>query len=1053
MTTTKAFELTVKPVNAEPVVQGSLITVDPFANNPITIAVQADDNDGVVESIYLKDANGTVLESHTVNANSGNKDFITVLPARDASQGYGSQTYVFGAVDNDGVATEQNLVVTYKPLANPVVDFVYDNPVNEETSISITANVTDFEGVVIPQDQIKSFSWTITNGGNYTVEGQDLNTLSIRTPTVLENDDIKYLEVNYIVTDIRNMETKKSIKLDINPINEKPVIVLKSDILDNLISKDKILVDLRDSYDLDGSIVNYELTSTLISDIVQISKGLFEVTLPLYIKENEEKINTQLKAIIKDNEDSVEMKNIDISFDGLEKLKIELISDESVVENSISSIQSIIKNQKGENVESVYSYEWRIKSGITAEELSSNLNEIIFKSPEVKANEVNKFIEYELVLIDLNGIESKESIVIELDYINTLPYVLTNDIGFEKLNGIDYVYIDVEEKDEDGFITESSITNFDYIKNENKYFIKLEDFVGNQESVNFFIKDNEDEGNEIIVNFNLNIQDEALLENTSYEINQSDVVNVNGISVENIFSKNFYSTNNITIEDIRENELIIDIKTGSLNINETGKIFSKTVYNNNAYYLNVFNLKWNEIHPVAIENFENKEYFEKEVIVIDTSSSYDTDGYIVESNIVSENDIVIKKINEHLFEAILPERLVQDGLGVVNFYLTVKDNDGLFTTKDFSIEYNPKNNAPYSNISDTFIFDYEDNAIIEPKAFDDDGYVSIVNWEYISGYSIDYKIINEETLTFTTPKLVNNEETIMKLTIQDNEGYIFEKEITIKYKYTNKPPKIEGIYGSKSIFAGNNQIYTVKASDYKGLIQSIVFSSNSLNFTKISDDSIEVLTNLNEVGKTESIIVTVIDQEGAETTQEFTVSIIKSEQKIIQLEKINILPVNYATKNALGQVTSRIQSETIKDSNGQMISGEQEIFINLDENATSSVFFGVNIVHPNSEVSAIYDFTYTDGKLDMIVFPEEKNKIEVFDYTIYLKKINKNISLVNKNGYFELSDGFKPNNCLDYKFRNDDYINYIKSPSNGLYLTQNGVVECKFTIGEALEVN
>jgi hypothetical protein len=1000
----------------------------------------------------LKNSAGDVLGIFAGN----DQTFTTKLPTREGKDGYGVEKYTYGTVDNDGSVVEHILEVTYKPLANPVIELTFDTEVNEQTYYSLTANIKDFEGNITPETDIAEFKWTVNNGADYTLQNESYDGLNIITPTVLEKEVERIVSVTYFVKDNRGLSSEKTVNVKVLPVNVKPVTIFK-DItnIDNLYAKDEFIVDLTDSFDSDGVVEKFELNSTLISDIVEISKGIYKVRLPFAIKE-EDKINTSLIAISYDNDGAYSEKTIPLSFEGLEALKIELLYPEFVNEKENFSISAILSNKDG-IVENVSSYKWSQISGKESIEESITINNIELKSPVVLTSDGTQYIEYLYEVVDENGIPSSAKAKIKINSINLAPYAYVSNVRFkdDKNERKDIVVtVDAYDFDESNN-SEDRLANVNIeITSHTTERLSFNEFLILEENLNDTVNDisikvSDDEGLEKTITTRHLIFNNAKiseLEEYSNSLEKMPSSAMNSLYVVNNLDIINVDDNGYTVKSLSVNNGEKSMGDININLSNNGDIYSIERY----FALQKIEYGFKEINPTLIFSLENKLYFEGDVAVLDVSGTYDLDGTINSIEVKSNIDTTITK-EQDKFLISIPERNLNLGEGSFELQVTAFDNDGLSTDAIIKVRYKGVNKNPEITLNDSYLFNYGDVIEFLESGKDEDGEIVSYSWSYESGVPLSF--LGDKYFTGYAPK-AKDQFTNIKLIVTDNEGGYSEKIIRLNYEHINNNPIIEEIYGNRNILAGENQIYRVHGydNDFQDYLINFDFYSSDLLIEKVSNDSFIIKTSLNDVNKTGIVTVNALDSNGAISKKDIEIKIIKPEQKIIKIDKINLLPVNYATKDALGNQTSRIISETIKDSNGNIITGEQEIFIKINNNAETGFFFGVHHVLPGVETSGIYDFTYNKGKLDMVVFPDQKNINSLIDYNIYLKNINRNLKLlVNENNAFYYNNGFKPSSCFEYKYTNNEAINSAFELKDGFYsISLNGVETNEYCFMEGI---
>lgn len=174
--------------------------------------------------------------------------------------------------NTEGETASDTVVFSIMPPTPPVISLRYDENVNEQTEVMIDAsNSSDDLG-------IKSYRWRQVSGMEVELAGVDASILSFIAPVT---DRILPLSFELTLIDKTNLETKQILSLNIQPVNEQPVVVLSGP--SEVDEKTQVVLDASGSYDPDGEIVSYrwvQLSGTRITTS-NLNSSLLRFTAPV----------------------------------------------------------------------------------------------------------------------------------------------------------------------------------------------------------------------------------------------------------------------------------------------------------------------------------------------------------------------------------------------------------------------------------------------------------------------------------------------------------------------------------------------------------------------------------------------------------------------------------------------------------------------------------------------------------------------------------------------------------------------------------------------------
>jgi hypothetical protein len=402
----------------------------------------------------------TQLAGSTVTINNSNSlNASIILPVRKVYDGNETFKFRVTVTDEDGNSVYKDITVTSIPVnAPPTIDqFPDEITVNEKTRFTIPTVSKDTDGF------IANYSWAKTSGipmaMDYTTNTDTYDGL---TPVRRFRDGIGVSYYTLTVTDDEGGKASKTVKINIVPVNEIPIAVVKDLPANSIIEvpdSSNFTLDGTPSYDLDedGSIIAYEWKQT-------------NTSIPLLAFDSYQTAITGAKSPFRNALDG----NLDIP------VKLDVIDNDGahgykdfivrVIPNNIPPVSvpgpDITVNELSEVIldgkasydtdGTIAAYEWKIISGeatVIAENGNinapmSNVKQVKLFTPSVLDNETTKTIVAQLKVTDNEGGTDTKNINITVSAKNNKPVVT---IGANRTsNGSTKIYLTPVYSDSDG---------------------------------------------------------------------------------------------------------------------------------------------------------------------------------------------------------------------------------------------------------------------------------------------------------------------------------------------------------------------------------------------------------------------------------------------------------------------------------------------------------------------------------------------------------------------------------------------------------------------------
>ncbi|RLV57785.1 GlyGly-CTERM sorting domain-containing protein [Parashewanella curva] len=176
----KTIKVTITPKpNTKPVLE-DIADVSVIEKSSVSLTANASDADGDAITYSWAQTDGTSVSLS--GADTKTVSFTSPDVATDTRL-----TFKVTASDGkDSVEKTVIVTVTPKPNTKPVLEDIANESVNENTSVSLTANANDADGDPI------TYSWTQTGGTNVSLSGTDTKTVSFTAPDVAADTTLTF---------------------------------------------------------------------------------------------------------------------------------------------------------------------------------------------------------------------------------------------------------------------------------------------------------------------------------------------------------------------------------------------------------------------------------------------------------------------------------------------------------------------------------------------------------------------------------------------------------------------------------------------------------------------------------------------------------------------------------------------------------------------------------------------------------------------------------------------------------------------------------------------
>lgn len=367
----------------------------------VTLSGSATDGDGTIAAFAWTQLSGTSVTLVAADTASASFTAPTLLAAETLQ-------FQLSVTDNEGGTASDTVKVTVNPVnANPVISAGLDQSVDEQSSVTLSANASDSDGT------IESYLWTQTAGTAVMLSDAISGSAAFTAPTLTQAETLSF---TVLVTDNEGGQASDSVSVTVNPVNAAPTV----DAGNNQSVAEQVTVTLSaTASDSDGSIAGYQwtqisgtgvslssatsATTTFTSpDVSQTETLVFQVT----VTDNEGASTSDSLNVIVNVGNAVPVANAG--------------ADLSVNEQTTVTLAGTGTDSDG----SIVAYLWAQTSGESVMLSDAATASATFTAPALTQTAT---LVFSLTVTDNEGATSSDSVNVLVNPVNTVPVANAGD--------------------------------------------------------------------------------------------------------------------------------------------------------------------------------------------------------------------------------------------------------------------------------------------------------------------------------------------------------------------------------------------------------------------------------------------------------------------------------------------------------------------------------------------------------------------------------------------------------------------------------------------------
>ncbi|NRB78425.1 MAG: beta-propeller fold lactonase family protein [Saccharospirillaceae bacterium] len=550
-------------------------------------------------------------------------------------------------------------------------------------------------------------------------------------------------------------------------------------------------------------------------------------------------------------------------------------------------------------------------------------------------------------------IDQQQLVLIELDIENLADDIVS--IEWTQLSGIP---INIEDK-------QSSTLSF------------ITPQISQNETVVFQVTVTDNQNNQYTDEINVKIlftQPSAYVSLLDQTVDEQQSVNVSA-SINNLTVPisliQWEQTSGFVIDIEDKQSLDLSFTTPDITENTT-LTFKLTVTDTlNNQYINVVSIHVKSINtaPVILLNDQTVDETSTVVIVANINDNENNISQIKWLQ-TAGSEVVFNETDFNEITFIAPTLTVSETL---KFTATVIDDFQLSTTASVDIIVNVLNTAPQINLIDELNVNEQSEVILKATVNDNDGSIVSTLWHQISGDQVMLNNSDSDTLSFTSPLLINKQTLVFELVVIDNEGAQTSASTSVSVLPINLAPNVH---------SGDNQIINEfdiailegkNSTDTDGAIKSYLWSQISgISVEIINQNSVQASFVAPDISDTQILVfeLEVIDNENSVSTSQTTIVINPvTANPPVFTPTVNSLLVNHNHPTLTGSADD-IASLTVtlagfSYTDIPVIDGLWSLQIAAELNLQSQVY-DVVVIATNASGVSVIDNTYNELEIDLI---------------------------------------------------------------------------------------
>ncbi|MGY5450277.1 PKD domain-containing protein [Agarivorans sp. MS3-6] len=886
---TDSVSVSVNPINTAPLIADSAAqSVNEQAS--VVLSVDATDVDGRIVSYAWTQLSGTNVTLS--NTNTAITSFTS--PALITTENLVFQVLV---TDNEGMSTIGMVSVTVNPINTaPIATAGADQTVNEQTSVVLSVEATDVDGLIV------SYAWTQLSGSNVTLNDANSAIADFTSPTLIATENLVF---QVLVTDNEGLRASDTVSVSVNPVNTAPIV--SAGVAQTVNEQTNVALSGVAS-DADGSITSYAWaqlsgSSVTLNDANSANASFTSPTLTT--------ADTLVFQItVTDDEGAVISDTVSVSVNPVNTAPtVSAGVAQTVNEQTNVALSGVASDADG----SIASYAWAQLSGSSVTLNDANSANASFTSPTLTTADT---LVFQITVTDDEGAVISDTVAVSVNPVNTVPIVSAGVA--QTVNEQTNVALSGVASDADGSIASyawaqlsgSSVTLND-ANSANASFTSPT--LTTADTLVFQITVTDDEGavisDTVAVSVNPVNTAPIVSAGVAQTVNEQTNVALSGVASDadgSIASYAWAQLSGTNVNLSNPNSANASFTSPTLTTADT-LVFQITVTDDEgAVISDTVAVSVNPVNTAPIVSAGVAQTVNEQTNVALSGVASDADGSIASYAWaqLSGSSVTLNDANSANASFTSPTLTTADTLV---FQITVTDDEGAVISDTVSVSVNPVNTVPTVSAGASQSVNEQTSVVIYADANDADGNIATYSWTQLSGTNVSLSTADKAIASFTAPTLLSSETLVFQITVTDNEGESVTDTLSISVNPINTGP-IVTTGADQSVNEQTSVMLTVNASDADGNIASYTWTQLSGTNISLSDANTAIASFTSPtIVTSENLVfqVLVTDNEG---------------ESQIGLTRVTVNPVNTAP--------------TVSAGNDQTIDEQNNVSLNATANDT-----------------------------------------------------------------------------------------------------------------------
>ncbi len=854
--------ITVNPVNAAPIVSAG--TAQSVAEQVlVNLSGSASDTDGTIATQVWSQLTGTIVV--LTDSGTGAASFTT--PTLTTTE---ILNFRLTATDNEGAVSSADIAITVNPVnALPTVSAGTAQAVAEQVLVNLTGSATDTDGTIATQ------TWSQLTGTIVVLTDLGTGSASFTAPTLTVTEILNF---RLTATDNEGGVSTADVAITVNPVNALPTVSAGAAQAVN----EQVLVNLTGSAsDTDGTIATQvwsQLTGTVVI-ITDTGTGSASLTAPTLTAT--EILNFRLTAT--DNEGGISSADVAITVNPVNALPTANAGTAFAIdEQLLVTLTGTAADADG----TIASQIWTQLTGTIVTITDSGTGSATFTAPTLLASEI---LTFRFTATDNEGGVATSDIAITVNPVNTVPTVTPGPA--QSINEQTLVNLTGSASDSDGTIaslvwTQASGTIVVLTDNGDGSASFTAPTLTVLEYLVFTLTVTDNEGGVGVSNVAITVNPVNALPVVTpgllQTVNEQVAVNLSGSATDadgTIASLVWTQVSGTIV-------VVTDAGTGSASFTAPtltaidSLLFRLTATDNEGgITTGDVVVVVNPVNALPTATAGLAQTVAEQTVVNLSGSGTDTDGTIASLawSQLTGTIVVLTDTGTGAASFTSPTITVAE---ILNFRITVTDNEGGIATADVAITVTPVNALPVVTPGLAQTVNEQVAVSLSGSALDNDGSIATLVWSQLTGTLVTLTDDGLGNASFTSPALVVSEILSFRLTATDNEGGVSFADVAVTVLPVNSLPIVNP--GAAQSIADRELVNLVgSATDSDGTIASLVWSQVSgtiVILTDVGDGTANFISPVMLAADNLIFRLTATDNDGGVATADVTITVTPSDK-------------------------------------------------------------------------------------------------------------------------------------------------------------------------------